>query len=72
MRDEFRMTIERRSADGEWTEFGTVTLSDWEREQLALLLSGVDLSIYATMSPDEQGRVRGSVANGSPPYAGLN
>ena len=72
MLDEFRMTIERRCADGEWQKFGTVTLSDWEREQLALLLSGVDLAVYAGMSPDEQGRVRGNVASGSPPHAGLN
>ncbi len=49
-RPDTRLTVERRHDDGEWEEVGSAFIDSWECQQVALILSGVDLGAFAIMS----------------------
>ena len=61
-----RMAVQKRGPDGEWEEVAGAILSDWEAEQMGLILGGVDLVTYAALPAASQTRVLQNLADGVP------
>ena len=69
---EVRMRIEQRCHDGTWESVGAAKLTGRERDQIALVLVGLDPEDYDALPASAQARVDENIACGLPPGAALN
>ena len=63
-----RLTIERRTAAGDWVEVGeTVVLNDWQCQQIGLILADVDPGAFEKLSYAEKVDVLARLLDFLPP-----
>jgi len=70
---ETRVIVEQRHADGQWRELGTSgALDTAQQRQIALVLSGIDLAVFASLTSAAQARVLDQIMDQRPPQRALD